>query len=287
MFRNVIVTGVLAILLVAVGLAGAQEDAPLPSPDIPMIQTGQAVSGVLDGAVTAKLYAFNATEDDQVTVTLSPAEGATFDPYLVVLGPAGQLMGADDNSGSVERGAQLRVDIPVNGTYFALVTDFAAVDGNQLSEFAEEQPYVISVGGNTYPADVAEQLFYFRSPLEPNSSFEGYSSPLEPVYYFAFEGTAGEVVSLILTSLDIDTLVMLFDTNGNRVAINDDATIAGLPNTTDSAIAEFELPRDGAYLAFATAFNVYELPTAAEVEADDDAAADRYEGGDFTITLER
>ena len=282
MFRTYIVAGLLAILLVFGGVAGAQDEGDLPSPELPIIETGQAVSGVLEDEITAKLYAFNASQGDQVTVTLSPADDATFDPYLVVLGAAGQLMGVDDDGGAVERGAQLIVNIPVNGTYFALVTEFAAVDGNQVVEFPEPQEFVISVGGNTYPPEVADQLFYFRSPLELNTSFEGYSSPPEPVYYFAFEGSAGDTVTLVLTSLEIDTLVMLFDSDGNRVAINDDATIAGLPNTTDSAISDFELPEDGAYLVFATAFNFYDLPTMPDVEA----GADDYDGGDFVITLE-
>jgi len=277
---------VLAVALLT-GLGGrawAQEE--LPSPSLPIVQTGEAVTGELEGEVTAKLYAFNATQGDQVTVTMAPADDATFDPYLVVLGAAGQVLGVDDNSGSVERAAQVTVNIPFNGTYFALATDFTAVDGIQVNTFPEAQTFLLSVGGNTYPPEVAEQLFYFRTPLQTGTSFEGYSSPPEPVYYFAFEGEAGDTVSLVLTSLDIDTLVMLFDDNGDRIAINDDAETLMLPNATDSAIETLELPTDGAYLVFATVINFYEAPTADQVDADPEAASEQYEGGDFVITLE-
>ncbi len=86
----------------------------------------------------------------------------------------------------------------------------------------------------------------------PAAGAQGHISSDQPYYSYQFEGTLGTVLSAAVTrtSGSLDTLLVLMDSNGNLIALNDDASDV----TTDSAISEARLRHSGSYLLVVTRY---------------------------------
>lgn len=69
---------------------------------------------------------------------------------------------------------------------------------------------------------------------------------------YAFQGEAGDVVTISMEGLNgtLDPVLFLIDPNNVQIAQNDDAN----RDTTNSLISEFTLPEDGQYIIIATHF---------------------------------
>ncbi|NJL57857.1 hypothetical protein HC928_24045 [bacterium] len=93
-----------------------------------------------------------------------------------------------------------------------------------------------------------------------------HTPPMVPVMFFfvTFMAEKGDVVTLSAAgtdgdndgAVDLDTLLYLFDFRGNRLAVDDDTggtAMDGVP--LSSLIENFEIPNEGLYLVFATAYN--------------------------------
>lgn len=244
----------LALLIPSTAILAQDQPTDIDTARIEILLDGESVQGQLLENVTAVLYGFNATEGDEVIIDMvQTGRDAELNPFVVVLGAAGELIGADDDSGETELAAQAVVTIPQSGSYFILASSFEAVEGIQTTFIEDPQPYTITVRGNTQPEGTnPEELIYYRADLTYNTppAMQGYSTPEEPVYYQVFEGQQDDIVTVSASSEDIDTVVMLFDPYGNRVAINDDAETLMLPNFTDSAIEEYTLPYTASYMVW-------------------------------------
>ena len=244
---------------------------------------GDVVSGVFEGSATAHLYAFYASAEDVVTVSMTQAEGTSLDPFIVVLGPSGEVIATDDDSGEEALSSLIdAVELPADGVYFILATSFIAIDnilveiGETGEETEEGAAYELSISGITAPAEDVdpEALLVNVSEIAVGDTLEAESTAEFPVVYFAFLGAAGDVVTVTAASDDIDTVLHVFAPSGDRIAINDDDDVEGGLN---SAIRDLELPEDGPYLIFATDVFFYDLA--------DEAEAAEYEGGVITVSL--
>lgn len=264
------------VLLIALLAFAAVASAQIDDMNITVLASGDSISDTLEADTAARLFAFNASQGDTVAVQMTAAPDSTFAPCLVVLGPAGQALGADCTDAGADI-AQVLVDVPFEGSHFVLATSFEAVDG-RLQVLDAPEPFTLTLEGNTPPAGIDDTLVYFRSGLAFGTSTEGYSSPGEPVYYFVFDGASADAVNIVMTSDDIDAMLMVFDNEGNRVAINDDAAGLQLPNNTDAAVQNVPLPDNALYLVFATDVSFYEIPNQPQ-EA-------QFRGGNFVITVE-
>jgi hypothetical protein len=266
---------VMALSVVAVH---AQEDGggdPI-IPQFPLLRSGEAVSGTLEGDVTAQLFAFNAAAEDTVTVNMMMDAGSDVFPFIVLLGPAGQAV-ATSAQGAIT------TDIPIPGTYFVIATTSEAIDGRIVQEYEQPQPYTLSVSGNNPPPAANGRYAFFLTPVETGELFEeGYSSPSEPVYYFAYEGSEGETITVTMVAQEasLDPMLFLFDAEGDRLAVNDDAETLQLPDPADAALEDVRLPQSGLYFIFATDAFFYEIPN----ETED--TENPYEGGDFELLIE-
>jgi hypothetical protein len=269
MFRFITTLILTGVVLGTAAVTLAQDNA-----DIPVLADGDTVEGTLTNAATAQLFAFNASEGDTVNVTLQPEATDEIAPCVLILGPAGQVVGADcdpDNTAATASG-----EVTFEGTHFILVSTVESlVDADATVN--EDVSFTVGVAGNTTPPGVEDTLVYFRSDLPVGTSIEGYSSPTEPVFYFVFNGQSGQSVTIALTSPDIDALLMVFDETGQRIAVNDTAPgILSLASSTDAGVASITLPVSGLYFVFATDSNVAQV-------ADD---AEAFSGGNFVITLQ-
>jgi hypothetical protein len=250
-----------------------------------VLADGDLVSGVFEGTATAHLYAFYGTAGDVFTVSMTQAEDSDLDPFIVVLGPSGEVIAADDDSGEEVIFSSLieGVELPADGVYFILTTSFIAID-NILVEIGETgegmeagAAYELSISGITAPRDDVdpEALLINVSEIAVGDTLEAESTAEFPVVYAVFTGTAGDVVTVMAASDDIDTVLHVFAPSGDRIAINDDDDVEGGLN---SAVRDLELPEDGPYLIFAADVFFYDLS--------DEAEAAEYEGGVITVSLQ-
>jgi hypothetical protein len=266
--RKLLSVGILLLVLLAIATTAAAQD----NPRLRVIADGETANGVLRDDITGMIFAFNAAEGNTVSVSLALGEGSNFTPAMALLGPAGQVIASGETA--------LQAEIPFSGSYFVLVSTFESIDGAQPQTFAEPQPFALTISGNRPPAAAGNNLAYFRSDLTYGTDFEGYSSPSEPVYYFVFNGAANDVLNVVMSSGDLDTLVMVFDDQGRRIAVNDDAKTTNLLADTDSTVEGLTLPADGLYFVFATDVAFYRLPNLEE-----DAPELNDFGGEFVINV--
>ena len=259
--------------------ASSNDDETNPNYQVVSLDDGETVEGLLTADVTAQLYAFDGSEGDKVTVTMTQDAGSSLDPYIVLLGPYGQLIAKDDDSGKTASSAQITdAELPANGSYFIIASSFKTINAIVRASDEDVQPvdedlaYTVSVNGITAPPDADRQ--FFTSRLEFGVSSEGYSTLAEPVYYFTYVSAEdNEVVDVTLTSEDFDTLLMVFGPGGDRIAANDDGESIG----TNSAVTGVILPEQAKYLVFAT--------DVAFPNAGNEEASLKYEGGDFEIVV--
>ncbi len=249
------------------------DDALLFSPF--SLYDGDIIVEALSEDMQAQLYAFDATKGDTVTITMTQIDD-DLDPFLVLLGSAGEVITRDDDSGEVSLSAEIsEALLPATGTYFVMATSYHYA--NTLISFETDQEdldYELSISGITPPDNDDDTFTYYAGTLESGVPVEGYSTLEEPVFYYDLEATAGDVLNLTMTSDDFDTILHVFNPRGERIAVNDDA------EGTNSAIAGLELTETGTYLIFATDLFFY------NAGFDMDESMISYVGGTFEIKLD-
>ncbi|MBK8022389.1 MAG: hypothetical protein IPK19_13430 [Chloroflexi bacterium] len=282
----------LLVLVMSVGMASAQVTSSSPGGE----QPGEQVQGdgdnsrgsinfllpdtpfaeVLAPGETAILFAFDGSAGDVVSVTATQDTDA-LDPYIVVMGPRGEVLGYDDDSGEkLFSSAVTDLTLSANGSYLVLVSDYIALDSDvDPSTLTEERPFEVLVTGNNAPIGdpnySEDSVIIFHGNIEVGGVTEGYSSAEEPIFYYFLEANAGDQIDILIDEADFDTLMMLFDRSGRRSAINDDDSERG---GLESAIRGFEASETGSYLLFVTAYRFY---TSADKES-------TYTGGNFTLS---
>lgn len=235
---------------------------------------GAEITDTLD-SLQGRLYTFYGAEGDSVTISMTQINDA-LDPYLVLLGPAGQVIALDDDSGETMFSSLIAdATLPLDGDYFIMATSYSYLTSSfPLSNDTEDltYEYTLTLDGNSANPEEAEAFRYFAGELVMGESQAGYSTLEEPVFYYTFEAQAGDVVTVKITEADFDTLLYLFGPTGERIGVNDD--YEGL----NAGIANIELPEDGLYLVFATALNYRSVPDFVDDEGE-------FFGGEFTIEL--
>jgi len=261
--RGLLFVLILLLSLSFAGFAAAQDD---EDPDVfapPVLESGEQFVDSIESIAQPRLYTFLGSAGDTVTITMQQEEGSMLDPYLVLLGSAGEVYANDDDSGPVSLSAQIsEFELPFDGAYFVLVTTYNDLiqGGLPIDAQQNDEPlfYTISLEGATLPDGFdTDELDYFAVEVGLEDAVLLEVTPDEPVYYVNFLGNADEVVNVVTENNGDDfvtTLVYVFDRSGERIAAasgdNDDdfyAVIEGL-----------ELPEDGIYFVFATARDFFQ-----------------------------
>ncbi len=269
-----------AAVLLALPLAASAQSEPFnPNFSVTYLEDGVALDDQFEGAVTARLYAFDGTQGDVVTVSMTQAEGSNLDPFIVLIGPFGQVVGSDDDSGNLPLSSLIsEVVLPQSGTYVVLASSYVYIDNvleQSEAELAEIHPFTLTASGFTAPPE--DETGYFASRLTlGDSGVQGYSTVEEPVYMYTYVAEGGETIDLVVDSAEdgMDTLLMVFGPGGDRLAVNDDDAQGG---TTNSAIRGLTLTENDKYLFFATHVFFYNAGKADE--------ALEYVPGSFTLSL--
>jgi hypothetical protein len=281
----VMVLALLLSLTLAFAVNAQDEEEDLSQLVFPVLTDGEPLSDVFEGTVTARVYAFNGSEGDEVTITMTQAEDSLLDPYLVLLGSAGEVLAYDDDSGEVGLSSAItEFELPADGTYYLLATAFNELRSTMYTEedpIEEPLEYEILVTGSNIPDGVdAEELQFDGLLLELEDGVaEGVLTiqPETPVAYLGFLAEEGQTITITTAPAEdsdqalTDPLLYVFDARGSRLAVVDD--VPESDNFLFPAV-EFEAPYTGVYLLFVTVYGF-------QFTVDDPS----FEGGDVFVNV--
>ncbi|MGF1538539.1 MAG: trypsin-like peptidase domain-containing protein [Elainellaceae cyanobacterium] len=200
---------------------------------------GSAVSGRLssDSNVLESdrsyydVYALDAEVGDRITVDMRSRE---VDAYLILIAPNGQGLAQDDDSAG---GTDARVvaTAPISGTYMILANSY---------EPGQTGGYQLQVRSDK--ASAAGFLLQEENLLGPGAAVLPQDGSLYREH--AFEGRAGQAVTIAMESREFDPYLILLGPNGRVLGQNND-----FGADTVNASLTLILPETGTYRAIANA----------------------------------
>jgi hypothetical protein len=211
------------------------------------LDRGRPARGRLDDADATRAdgrrldgYEFTGRVGESVALELHSDD---FDPYLVLLGPTGEVVAENDDAGPDTRSSQVVVELPHPGRYRALVSGYGEAAGayELMLREIERRPLV---GADITVGDTVS------GRLEDDDGIWLARDTWADAY--EFEGRAGDRVDVRLRSTELDSYLLLLDATGAVLAEDDDGG-GGL----DSHLVA-RLPHDGRYRVVATSFGLDE-----------------------------
>ncbi len=202
------------------------------------------------------LYAFEGQAGQQVVIEMTSSE---VDAYLILLGPDGQDLAQDDDSGG-RTNARLATTLPENGTYTVLANSYAPGElGSYSIRLASSQGSAPSAGTTQPPNSGSQPNGSATAPssgdyiLQEQGTLASGGPVLQDgsLYQeYRFEGESGQSVTITLESTDFDPYLMLIDPNGDILQYNDDMD----DDTYNSQITTV-LPASGTYRVIANSYD--------------------------------
>ncbi len=202
-----------------------------PLPGIP-IEIGQTVTDHLTIG-RWDIWEFEGEASQHITIRLRSNE---FDPFLELYSPIDEHIPlfTDDDSGRGRNATLYDIVLPQTGHYRIFARSY-----DNLGEGA----YTLSLEpGLGFPPTIEQSL-----PIQYNELLAG-TLDSEEVYYY-FRGSAGDQVSVLLSSTSFDSYLEFLDIDGNILDENDDDG-----RGQNAAIVNFQLPADGVYFITVTSY---------------------------------
>ena len=176
-------------------------------------------------------FTFQARRGDAVTVDLRSTQ---FDPYVILITPAGKQIENDDYEGDSQR-SFVSLDITEEGTYKVWVTSYEKGEtGNYDLRIALGGPAAAAAGPRLERGRLASGDETLRSG--------------EFVDAYTFEGRPGQRVTLDVSSRDFDTYLILIPPRGDRHE-NDD-----VEDKPGHSVIEADLSEAGTYRVLITSY---------------------------------
>ncbi|MBZ0277328.1 MAG: hypothetical protein K8I60_14380, partial [Anaerolineae bacterium] len=207
------------------------------------------VTGHIDNQRPVFQYRFMAQGDMTISVQMTHTSG-DLDSYLILTdGATGEILAEnDDNPNGTTRDSYLGdFVIPHPGEYIITATRYQQEIGVTSGDFT----LVLRVGAGGprptppigRPGDV---------PLRPGQPVEGVINADMPVARYVFDAQAGAVINIrmVVTSGNLDPLLVMLDGANREILRNDDAG----PDTRNAAIQDFTVPTAGHYTVLATRY---------------------------------
>ncbi|MCC6614156.1 MAG: PPC domain-containing protein [Anaerolineae bacterium] len=227
------------VVLLIAGVAAAQEASPLPFMPT-LLEDGVTVQEQFADNVTARLYAFNGTQGDSISLHMH----GDFDSYMVLLGSGGEFLAYNDDAEDVFFGDSELVDfeLPYSGRYYVLATSYEHLDDVLASSptLPMPQPYEIVLTGNTPPSDGAMSALD-ASVVATGAETERVLTAEQPIGFFSFDGQQDSIAGVDAVSDDVMYLMVhVFAPDGSRIGMTHDPE--------DEPLDTLILPQDGEYL---------------------------------------
>lgn len=229
---------------------------PTPSPFTPVepdlagtIGYGDSIGSTIPQNYAQQRYLFSGTAGDVVEITLISAD---FDGYLFLYDSAGAILTQDDDAAG-DRNPRIVYTLPTTGDYIIGADSFGNVVGiNPAFGVFTLTLMLQGTGGPIEPVETLTVTLEVPDDGEldlgetVNNNFT--SEVQERVY--TFTGTAGQIVTFALSSVDVDTYLILRDVEGTVIAENDD-----MAGSLNSQIGPFQLAEDSTYEVVATTYS--------------------------------
>jgi len=197
------------------------------------MNAGDLVQGTLEGALN-NVWTFTAEEGIYATISLSP-EGENVDLTLTLLDPSGNVLSTSDDGYAGDLEVISDVPLPEDGTYLIEASEFFNEPGRyRLSLLLSDEPEIESGGFIEFEQEVTAKLV-------PDSGHHWY-----------FEGIAGQVATLILSSLDenFDIILELISPDDRSIVVLNEGFVGDA-----EVLAGYELPLTGRYAIVVSGFD--------------------------------
>ncbi len=227
----------------------AQRQGPAPSDTRPkpLALNGSAIAGSLGRGSSIlpvdnsffDLYTFEGRAGQRVQIDMASRE---IDSYLILIDPNGNEVAQDDDSGGGPN-ARIVTTLPVDGTYLLMANSYEAGQAGTYNLQAR-------AAGAGVPSAASRERYILRQQgiLGPGSFVLPSDGSLFKVH--AFEGRAGQSVTINLASPDFKTYLALLDPSGQSVGETQEVS----QNNNDSRLT-VTLPRTGMYRVIVNAYD--------------------------------
>lgn len=225
-----------------------------------LISVGETISAELANSSVGGTYLFEGQAGDVVTILMVSAD---FDAYLQLTTGSGELLAEDDDSAGDLNALIQGFTLPANGTYRIIATSFNSLTTGVITTGA----FSLALAEGFDVPEIETPDTPPEGDLTYGDTIEGELSDSPSGANYSFAGSAGDVVTITLTSSDFDPYVILLNANGDEIASDDDSA-----GDLNAQISGFALPEDGTYTIVVTSYlnvNTGEAIT-----------------GSFTLTLE-
>jgi hypothetical protein len=202
------------------------------------IEVGDTVQSELSDDALTHRYTFSGQQGDVVTITLTSED---FDSFLSLLDENGVVLTTnDDGAGNLNS----RIDsfvLPADGDY--------TVEASSFSRFSTGS-YTLSIVEGSAPTNTSgDVVAQAGGSIDIGDTVTGTLDSSTVSSRYTFEGEAGQVITITLTSEDFDTYLRLQDPTGFELAYDDDSA-----GNLDSRIGPYTLPSNGTYTILAESF---------------------------------
>ncbi|MEB3359529.1 MAG: trypsin-like peptidase domain-containing protein [Synechococcales bacterium] len=216
----------------------------------PILPNGQTVQGVLDETSNIldsdrsyfNAYTFEARAGQRILIDMLSNE---IDAYLILIAPDGQDLGQDDDSGGGTN-ARLVATAPVSGEYTILANSYGPGEVGLYNIRVEAREGTVAPNAPGIPGGGA--ILQEQGVLQAGSNVLPADGSLYEEH--AFQGQAGQTVTINLQSSDFNTYLILIGPNEQVIDQNDDMS----PNSRNSELT-VTLPVTGTYRAIANAYD--------------------------------
>lgn len=215
------------------------------------VAIGDTVSGELTASSPSATYSIDAHAGDELTFSVT---SDAFDSYLTLLDAGGASLATDDDSGGDKNASIQAFVVPEDGTYSIKVESYNQVSTGAytltVTGEANAVPSTPTPGSTSTPeaTPAGTQPPSTGSALAYGDSDSATLTEQSNVVY-TFDGKAGDVVTIELTSPDFDAYLSLQDSSGDEIASDDDSA-----GNLNARIASFALPADGTYTIVAGSY---------------------------------
>ena len=196
------------------------------------LTNGKGSSGKLIQG-TQDVWTFTIDEPRYATLSLTP-DNKELDLTLTIISPSGQTITRVDGGYAGDTEVVADLYLTENGRYVVEVSDF----------FNQPGRYILSLNLDKEPR------FTSAGVIRPGQGIQS-TLPVNAQHVWTFNGTAGQLISIVLTPDDnqMDAILNLFGPDGSRLVALDE----GFSGDAE-VISGFELPVTGSYSILVTSF---------------------------------
>jgi hypothetical protein len=198
------------------------------------IEAGVPLEGTLTDERYAQFYRFEGRRDDVISVRMNRT-GGNLDTLVAIADASLRELTFNDDSNGSQNSAIENYVLPADGVYYLIATRFERADGQTTGDYSIVWENQGSVFANVIEG--ALRITY-------GSTVAGFVDDLAPEALYAFQGQAGDAITVAMSRVDgtLDPFISILDENRNVLASDDDG--AGQQN---ARIDRFTLPATGVY----------------------------------------